>query len=195
MSQALTPMLRQYQEIKAQAPGAILFFRLGDFYEMFGEDAETAAPVLGIVLTSREAGQGTRIPMCGVPHHALENYLVKMVQAGFRVAICEQTEDPAAAKGIVKREIVRIVTRGTMLEGERDEARHAFVACVFLLNQEWGLAYADLTIGTFHVFQTPFLPQLQAELGRVAPLELLLSEDFAERDALWTDWFVSYQDK
>ena len=188
-------MQQQYQNIKAQAPGAILFFRLGDFYEMFGEDAEIAAPVLGIALTSREAGQGTRIPMCGVPYHALEGYLVKMVNAGFRVAICEQTEDPASAKGIVKREIVRIVTRGTLLEGEQEGARHAFVACVFFHNKTWGLAYADLTTGAFNVFQTPYLPHLQAELSRVAPLELMLSEELTGRDALWSDWFVVYQDK
>ncbi|MCL1918528.1 MAG: DNA mismatch repair protein MutS [Peptococcaceae bacterium] len=203
MPKALTPMLKQYYEIKAQVCGAILFFRLGDFYEMFGEDAETAAPVLGIVLTSREAGKGTRIPMCGVPYHALEGYLTKMVNAGFRVAICEQVEDPAAAKGIVKREIVRIVTRGTLMEGGAEGAgaeagtRQSFLACVFGNNKEWGLAYADLTTGMLAIFQTPFLPHLQAELSRVDPVELIVSEESTQSplESLTSPWLVTYQDK
>ncbi|MCI5125759.1 MAG: DNA mismatch repair protein MutS, partial [Candidatus Electrothrix sp. AR5] len=105
-------MLRQYLEIKKQHPGTILFYRMGDFYEMFFEDAETASRVLGITLTSRNKGDKNQVPMCGVPFHAISGYLSKMVKAGYRVALCEQTEDPKEAKGIVKREVVRVVTPG-----------------------------------------------------------------------------------
>ncbi|MCI5162495.1 MAG: hypothetical protein D3917_10870, partial [Candidatus Electrothrix sp. AX5] len=101
----ITPMLRQYLEIKKQYPGTILFYRMGDFYEMFFEDAETASRVLGITLTSRNKGNENQVPMCGVPYHAVSGYLSKMVKAGYRVALCEQTEDPKEAKGIVKREV------------------------------------------------------------------------------------------
>lgn len=111
-----TPMMQQYKSIKSQVPDAILFFRLGDFYEMFGEDAQTAAPVLEIALTGRDSGGGQRTPMCGVPHHAVEGYLVKLVNAGYKVALCEQVEDPQTAKGIVKREITRIISPGTLTD-------------------------------------------------------------------------------
>ncbi|NLP44805.1 MAG: DNA mismatch repair protein MutS, partial [Peptococcaceae bacterium] len=104
-----TPMLRQYEQIKKTSADAILFFRLGDFYEMFGQDAEIAAPVLDIVLTARDAGKGTKIPMCGVPYHSAESYIQKLVSSGYKVAICEQVEDPQTSKGIVKREIVRVI--------------------------------------------------------------------------------------
>src|SRR5437764_2204898 len=112
----LTPMLEQYFEIKRQAPDAILFFRMGDFYEMFFQDAEKAAPLLDLVLTSRNKGQENESPMCGVPYHAADGYIGKLIRHGLRVAICDQTEDPAAAKGLVKREVVRIVTPGTATE-------------------------------------------------------------------------------
>src|SRR3954447_26571584 len=109
----LTPMLEPYFDIKRQVPDAIVFYRLGDFYEMFYEDAEKAAPLLDLVLTARGKGQEHEAPMCGVPYHAADSYIAKLVRHGLRVAICEQVEDPAAAKGLVRREIVRIVTPGT----------------------------------------------------------------------------------
>src|SRR5258708_24290405 len=112
----LTPMLEQYFEIKRQVPDAILFYRLGDFYEMFFEDAEKAAPLLDLVLTARNKGQEHEAPMCGVPYHSADGYIAKLIRHGLRVAICDQTEDAAAAKGLVKREIVRIVTPGTATE-------------------------------------------------------------------------------
>src|SRR5438105_15444512 len=109
-------MLEQYFEIKRQVPDAILFYRLGDFYEMFFEDAEKAAPLLDLVLTARNKGQEHEAPMCGVPHHAVDAYIAKLIKQGFRVALCEQVEDPAVAKGLVKREITRVYTSGTATE-------------------------------------------------------------------------------
>src|SRR5437763_11583070 len=119
----LTPMLEQYFEIKRQVPDAILFYRLGDFYEMFFEDAELAAPLLDLVLTARHKGQENEAPMCGVPYHSADGYIAKLIKQGMRVAICDQVEEPSAAKGLVRREIVRIVTPGTATESnivERD---------------------------------------------------------------------------
>ncbi len=111
----LTPMMQQYRELKARDPDALLLFRMGDFYEMFGEDAERAAPLLGLALTARDKGANA-IPMAGFPHPALESYLAKLVQAGQRAAVCEQVEDPKQAKGLVKREVVRVVTPGTLTD-------------------------------------------------------------------------------
>src|SRR5437016_3583799 len=112
----LSPAMRQYQQFKAQYPNYILFFRMGDFYEMFWEDAKTAAKVLGVALTSRNKGAEDEIPMAGVPFHAVESYLRKMIAAGFKVAICEQMENPADAKGVIKREVVRLMTPGTLTD-------------------------------------------------------------------------------
>src|SRR3989338_6520532 len=126
-----TPMLKQYLNIKSQYPDTILFFRLGDFYEMFYDDAVTAAPILEIALTSRNKGAAESVPLCGVPHHAAQGYIAKLLSSGKRVAICDQIEDPKTAKGVVKREVVRVITPGTTLEEESLEAgRPSFVAAV-----------------------------------------------------------------
>lgn len=170
-----TPMLLQYQEIKNKVPDAILFFRLGDFYEMFGQDAETAAPILEIVLTARDAGRGTKIPMCGVPFHAVENYLAKLVSAGYKVAICEQIEDAQASKGIVKRDIVRIVTPGTT-DHVGSETKNNYLASVFK-EKDWGLAYLDITTGDFRILQSPSAQTVAAELNRISPSELIQPDD------------------
>ncbi|MDD6666220.1 MAG: DNA mismatch repair protein MutS, partial [Eubacterium coprostanoligenes] len=114
--QKLSPMMAQYFEIKKNYPGVILFFRLGDFYEMFFDDAKVAAGVLDLVLTGKDCGQGERAPMCGVPFHSADSYIAKLVSYGYKVAICEQMEDPATAKGIVKRDVVRVITPGTVIE-------------------------------------------------------------------------------
>src|SRR5665648_1023755 len=127
-----TPMMLQYRGIKEKAPGAILFYRLGDFYEMFGEDAELAAPILQIALTGRDAGNGKRIPMCGVPYHALDNYLSKLVKAGHKVSICEQVDDAKNAKGIAKLYIIRIVSPGTLIESVSERT-----------DQYWASVYLD----------------------------------------------------
>src|SRR5665647_3830894 len=125
-----TPMMLQYRGIKEKAPGTILFYRIGDFYEMFGEDAELASPILQIALTGRDAGGGKRIAMCGVPYHALDNYLSKLVNSGHKVAICEQVEDSNNAKGIVKRDIIRIVSPGTLTESVSERTNH-YLASVY----------------------------------------------------------------
>jgi len=136
----LTPMMEQYQRIKAQYRDCLLFFRLGDFYEMFYEDAYTGSQVLGIALTSRQ-----NVPMCGVPYHAVNSYLVRLLKAGHRVAICEQVEDPRLAKGVVRREVLKVLTPGTAVEIETDELGEEYgVASLLLEEEKWGLAYADL---------------------------------------------------
>jgi len=184
-----TPMLLQYQEIKKKAAGAIVFFRLGDFYEMFADDAVLAAPILEIALTARDAGQGEKIAMCGVPYHAVDNYLSKLVAAGYKVAICEQVEDPQSAKGIVKRDIVRIVTPGTT-DIIPSETKNNYLACV-VRDKEWGLSYLDITTGNFCFLQTPSWTILQNELSRVAPSELLVSEEIANAANLFPDYYIS----
>ncbi len=135
---SLTPMMEQYFRIKELHPDALLFFRLGDFYEMFYEDARTAAPVLEIALTSRQ-----KVPMCGVPYHAVSAYLPKLLRQGFKVAICEQVEDPKAAKGVVRREVVKVLTPGTAVEIETEEAKEStYIVSLALGDEGWGLALA-----------------------------------------------------
>ncbi len=188
-----TPMMHQYRSIKAKAPDAILFFRLGDFYEMFGEDAEVAAPILQIALTGRDAGEGKRIPMCGVPYHALDNYLSKLVKAGHKVAICEQVEDAKDAKGIVKRDIIRIVTPGTLTESISDRTNH-YLASVFY-EEHWGLAFLDLSTGEFTIFQTTDLDVLLTEVSRINPAELLLPPEVMKKPKLWLEYYCTERDR
>lgn len=188
-----TPMLQQYEKIKAKAPDAILFYRLGDFYEMFGEDAEVAAPILQIALTGRDAGGGNRIAMCGIPHHALDNYLPKIVKAGHKVAICEQVEDAKSAKGIVKRDIIRIVSPGTMTESVSDRNNHYLASVFFDIN--WGLAFLDLSTGEFTIFQTPELDALLAELSRINPAELLLPPELMKKPKPWMGYYRTVREK
>jgi len=188
-----TPMMLQYRGIKEKAPGAILFYRLGDFYEMFGEDAELAAPILQIALTGRDAGNGKRIAMCGVPYHALDNYLSKLVKAGHKVAICEQMEDPKNAKGIVKRDIIRIVSPGTLTESVSDGTNH-YLACVYH-DSDWGLAFLDLSTGEFSMFQTPELDVLLTELSRINPAELLLPPELIKKAKPWVGYYCSMREQ
>jgi len=178
----LTPAMRQYAEQKAEAPDALLLFRMGDFYELFYEDAETAAHVLGLTLTSRGKDRaGQPIPLAGIPHHALENYLPKLVQAGFKVAISEQVEDPKQAKGVVKRRIVRIVTPGTLTEDALlDRRADNYLACVCRQAGRCGLAFVELSTGAFWV-QDLEDRHLADELVRLAPAELLLPEPRIDR--------------
>ncbi|GAB6151652.1 DNA mismatch repair protein MutS [Desulfosporosinus burensis] len=188
-----TPMMRQYRGIKAKTPDTILFYRLGDFYEMFGDDAELAAPILQIALTGRDAGDGKRIAMCGVPYHALDNYLSKLVKAGHKVAICEQVEDAKNSKGIVKRDIIRIVSPGTLTESLAERSNH-YLASVFH-EQDWGLAFLDLSTGEFTIFQTPELDVLLAEVSRINPAEVLLPPELIKKPKLWTGYFCSLRDR
>lgn len=171
-----TPMMQQYKKIKAQNPDSVLFFRLGDFYEMFHEDAILASKVLEITLTSRDSEQ--RIPMCGVPYHAVDSYIAKMIASGYKVALCDQIGDPKAAKGIVKREVTRVITPGTLVEGQLlEEKTNNYIAAVLLDKDQAGLAYADISTGEFMVSEIrdeSFLTVLISELERLQVSELLL---------------------
>jgi len=188
-----TPMMQQYRSIKAKAPDSILFFRLGDFYEMFGKDAEVAAPILQIALTGRDAGEGKRIPMCGVPYHALDNYLSKLVNSGHKVAICEQVEESKDSKGIVKRDIIRIVSPGTLTESVSDRSNH-YLASVYY-TEHWGLAFLDLSTGEFTIFQTTDLDVLLTEVSRINPAELLLPPELMKKRKLWVRYYCTVRDR
>jgi DNA mismatch repair protein MutS len=170
-----TPMMKQYQEAKRACPDAILLFRMGDFYEMFHDDAKTAARVLNLALTSREKGENAT-PMAGFPHHQLESYLGKLIAAGFRAAVCEQVEDPKKAKGLVKRELIRIVTPGTMTDDALlDPRENNFLAAV-AWGDPAGLAWVELSTGQFVAAGFP-QRQLADQIARIAPAECLLAED------------------
>ncbi len=173
-----TPMIRQYLEIKKQYPDAILFFRLGDFYEMFFDDALSASKELEITLTGRDGGQKERVPMCGVPYHAADGYIARLIGRGYHVAICEQVEDPAASKGIVRREVVRVITPGTVMEGNLlEEKRNNYLACAARNDKGYGLAVTDVTTGTFMVSSLTGQKtgvELADELNRLMPAELIV---------------------
>lgn len=148
----LSPMMEQYFEIKSQYPDMLLFFRLGDFYEMFFDDAKIASEELDLVLTGRDCGQEERAPMCGVPFHSADNYIAKLVNRGYKVAICEQLEDPKLVKGLVKRDVVRIITPGTVIEGSMlDDAVNNYLCCICRNEKETGLCFADVSTAEFHL--------------------------------------------
>lgn len=148
----LTPAMKQYIEIKKKYPDCILLYRMGDFYEMFFEDALTAAPVLEITLTSRNKSKEDAIPLCGFPYHAASAYITKLVEKGFKVAVCEQVEDPKNARGIVKREVIRVITPGLILDEENlKSGENNYLACVALVQQTLGLAFLDLSTGEFQI--------------------------------------------
>jgi len=173
----MTPMLRQYLDIKSVHPDSILFFRLGDFYEMFFEDAEKASRILGITLTSRGNHNGSKVPMCGVPYHSARSYILKLIDEGLKVAICEQTEDPSQAKGIVRREVIRIVTPGSVVDESGIEgAASLYMAAISGDGSRHGLAYVDLSTGEFRVTEVDEWRELLDELGRIGPAELLIPE-------------------
>ena len=152
MAKGLSPMMAQYFDIKSQYPGMLLFFRLGDFYEMFFDDAKTAAEELDLVLTGKDCGMGERAPMCGVPFHSAENYIAKLVSRGYKVAICEQVEDPKLAKGIVKRDVIRIITPGTVIESNMlDDTVNNYLCSICKGEKETGLCFADVSTCEFHI--------------------------------------------
>jgi DNA mismatch repair protein MutS len=176
---ATTALMRQYLDVKARYPDAIVFFRLGDFYEMFHEDAVYAARVLDLTLTTRDKGKEDPVPMCGIPHHAVRPYLVKLTELGHRVALCEQLEDPRAVRGIVKRDVVRVVTPGVMLDEESlDPRAPSYVAAaVGDARGGYGLAFLDVTTGDFRATEAATGDALVEEIGRVAPRELVFGRD------------------
>lgn len=176
-------MLEQYYAIKEQYQDAILFFRLGDFYEMFGEDARVASRILDIALTGRDAGKDYRIPMCGIPYHAMEGYLATLIRHGYKVAICDQVEDPKEAKGVVKREVVRVVTPGTVMEPDLlEEKAHNFLVTLCCTRDVYGLAVIDISTGYFgltEIRKEKNDQQLWDELQRLAPAECLVGPELA----------------
>ena len=177
MSKSATPLMQQYEEIKARHRDAILFFRMGDFFEMFYEDAETAARVLGLTLTSRNNGGAAEVPLAGVPVKAAPEYLRRLVQHGYRVAVCEQVEDPKVAKGIVRRAVVETVTPGAAFADDLlDGTRNTFVGAVRVHGDTCALAVADVSTGEFRVVASP-LRDAAATLARLAPRELLVAAD------------------
>ncbi len=176
----LSPMMKQYLSIKEQYPDTLLFFRLGDFYEMFFDDAKTASRELELTLTGRDCGLEERAPMCGVPFHSYEGYVAKLVQKGYKVAICEQMEDPALAKGIVKREIIRVITPGTVLENNMlEEGKNNYLCSLYIRENRCGVCFADISTGS--VYATRLLSQnlnelekdLENELSRFSPKEVV----------------------
>jgi DNA mismatch repair protein MutS len=178
---ATTAMMEQYQRIKRQHNQAILFFRMGDFYEMFHDDAKVAAKVLGLALTSRAKGENA-VPMAGVPYHAVSQYLKRLVEAGYDVAICEQVEDPAKAKGLVKREVIRVVTAGTITDDILlDDRQSNYLVAVLPQGKTAGLACAELSTGAFFTEEVP-LDEVEDELFRLQPAECLIPEGAAKRD-------------
>ena len=182
----LTPMLEQYFEIKRQVPDAILFYRLGDFYEMFFEDAEKAAPLLDLVLTARNKGQEYETPMCGVPHHAADAYIARLIRHGLRVAICEQAEEASAAKGLVRREIVRVVTPGTATESSIVERDSCYLLALVPDESEVGAAYLDVSTGDFFVtsYRSFGDARLFDDVARFAPREAIVPKETETNGAL-----------
>lgn len=173
---ALSPMMRQYFEVKEQYKEYILFYRVGDFYEMFYDDARTASGVLGLVLTGRDCSSDERAPMCGVPYHSARTYVARLLSAGYKVAICEQTEDPAVAKGLVKREVIRLITPGTLIEsGILDEGEDNYLASVCCSPDGAGIAFAEVSAGQVYCTVCAAEPRAAAaELGRFSPRELII---------------------
>ena len=174
-----TPMMKQYFEIKKQYPDTILMFRLGDFYEMFFEDAKTASAELELVLTGRDCGQEERAPMCGIPYHSCDSYIARLVSKGYKVAICEQLEDPALAKGIVRRDVTRVITPGTVIENSMlDESKNNFLGCVYYEGKNAGLCFCDVSTGSIHTTQFSGKDRSKKvidELGRFSPSEVIIN--------------------
>ena len=181
---AETPLMKQYKEIKSQYRDSILFFRLGDFYEMFFEDAVKASKELGLTLTSRNKEKGQEVPLAGVPYHTANPYIAKLISRGYKVAICEQTEDPKEAKGIVKREVIKIITPGTVMDIETlDSKSNNYLMSIRVVENAIGIAYIDITTGEFKVSEvegdTEYL-KLFNELNKIEPKEILVNPSFYE---------------
>lgn len=184
----MTPMMRQYLQIKEEHKDHILMFRLGDFYEMFFDDAKIASQELELVLTGRDCGQEERAPMCGVPYHSCEGYIARLVSKGYKVAICEQTEDPAKATGLVRREVVRIITPGTVTDASMlDERKNNFIASLYLTDEKAACCFADVSTGQTYISELcgdNIASKIENELGRYCPSELLINEKIKSRPEL-----------
>jgi len=176
MKEGSVPVRQQYLRIKRKYPQAIVFFRLGDFYETFDNDAKLVSKELEIVLTSREMGKGHRVPMAGIPYHALDNYLARLINRGYKVAICEQITQPGETKGLVERDVVRVVTPGTVVEpGLLDSKTNNYLTSLVLGEEEVGIAYVDITTSEFATTQLP-LQRAISELERLRPAEIITAQ-------------------
>jgi DNA mismatch repair protein MutS len=188
-----TPVMRQYREVKGRYPDALLFFRMGDFYEMFYDDAVVAAKVLGLALTSRDKGREDAVPMCGVPHHSVKTYVQRLLEGGHKVAVCEQLEDPSKARGIVARDVVRVITPGSNVDTELLEAGQSnYLACVVPADPEvetcsYGLAAADISTGEMVVVEAADATELAGELARLDPREILVPPSWSRLEAWITE--------
>ena len=179
MASKMTPMMQQYLQTKEEYPDCILFYRLGDFYEMFFDDAITASKELEITLTGKNCGLEERAPMCGVPYHAVDSYLNRLVSKGYKVAICEQMEDPKLAKGIVKRDVIRIVTPGTNLDMQAlDETKNNYIMSIVYIADRFGLSVADVTTGEYMVTEIESSGKMMDELTKFMPSEIICNEAF-----------------
>ena len=175
----LSPMMQKYFETKDQYPGCILFYRLGDFYEMFFDDAITASKALEITLTGKECGLEERAPMCGVPFHAADNYIDRLVKKGYRVAIAEQMEDPKLAKGLVKREVIRVVTPGTICDNKAlDETKNNYLMSIAYVGGIYGVSTCDVSTGEFYLTELKTKEQLEDELFKFTPAEVICNDLF-----------------
>ncbi len=204
MREGSTPIRQQYLRIKRKNPQAILLFRLGDFYETFDEDAKIVSRELDIVLTSREMGKGNKVPLAGIPYHALENYLARLVNRGYKVAICEQVTRPGETKGLVEREVVRVITPGTIVEsGLLDSKTNNYLVSIIAGDREAGIAYIDITTGEFATTQMP-VERLMPEIERLSPSEIVTSESavfnnfqtdlpVTKLDDYWFEYEIAYQ--
>ena len=175
-------MIRQYQKIKNHYHDSILFFRLGDFYEMFFDDAKIASKILGITLTSRNKSESTPVPLCGVPFHSAEPYIAKLLNSGHKVAICEQVEDPKSAKGVVKRKVVQVLTPGVIVDSEKLESKtNNYLAVIYSSDGKLGLSYADISTGEFRTSSFDDAVELKAVLTHIEPREILVNNGFEEQ--------------
>ena len=175
----LSPMMQKYLETKEQYKDCILFYRLGDFYEMFFDDAKTASRELELTLTGKDCGLEERAPMCGIPYHAVDTYLTKLVQKGYKVAIGEQVEDPKLAKGLVKREVIRVVTPGTNIATDTmDETRNNYLMCITFMDDTYGVAITDITTGDFMLTEVNSDRSLLDEINKYMPSEIVVNSPF-----------------
>ncbi len=180
---AATPMIRQYERIKNSYPDSILFFRLGDFYEMFFEDAKIASKILGITLTSRNKNDKNPIPLCGVPYHSADTYIAKLLKEGYKVAICEQVEDPKNAKGIVERRVVKVLTPGAIIDSEKLESKsNNYIAVIYKHKNTYGLSFSDISTGQFKTTEFQSIEDLKTELSNIEPKELLIHDIICEEN-------------
>ena len=175
----LTPMMKMYLETKKQNDDCIIFYRLGDFYEMFFDDAITASKTMEITLTGKSCGLKERAPMCGVPYHAVDTYINKLVTRGYKVCIVEQTEDPAQAKGLVRREVVRIVTPGTNLNTTAmDEGKNNYLMSIAYVGGKFGISIADVTTGDYYVTEVATERNVLDEINKFTPSEIICNHSF-----------------